>query len=44
LLWPDSGRLLDGVFEAGDALVGDAGNLEEVEPERLVLAVFMRCI
>ena len=35
-----AGQLFDGVFKGGDALVGDAENLEKIQPERFALAVF----
>ena len=35
------GQLLDGVLKGGDALVGDAKDFEEIDPERFALAVFI---
>ncbi|MDO8440794.1 MAG: hypothetical protein Q7S97_06255 [Polaromonas sp.] len=34
-------QLLDGVLEGGNALVGDAKDFKEVNPERFALAVFI---
>ena len=37
----DAGQLLDGVLEGGNALVGDAKDFKEINPERFALAVFI---
>jgi len=35
------GQFFYGVLERSDALVGDAKDFEEIDPERFALAVFM---
>ena len=36
-----AGQLFHGMLKGGDALVGDAEDFKEINPERLALAVFM---
>ncbi|MDD2883117.1 MAG: hypothetical protein PHQ58_22115 [Rhodoferax sp.] len=39
-----AGQLFDGMLKRGNAFVCDAKDLEEVDPERLALAVFIGSI